>query len=258
MTDSNLIVNENKHVVMDNKLIESRQTMPLQAAKIVRMAIARLAYNEKEFQSYSCSITELAEFLKVSKNNIYRDIRHICSILERSFVYIGTDNPKHKWERLQWIDNATYDGNGTLSIKLSNDLKPFLVDLRKCYTQYRLRNILDFDSFYAIRLYEIIICKINLAEHRGEEAFTYSINELRELMFCEKKYILFTDFRRKVIEVSLREINNKSDIYVDAVLHKTGKAYTSIEFTARVNSKLDNRNSPISDIVKKRIAKNQK
>ena len=68
MSDENsLIGNENNHVVMDNRLIESKQMMPLNAAKIVRMAIAKITYEDEKFRTYSCSITELAEFLRVSK-----------------------------------------------------------------------------------------------------------------------------------------------------------------------------------------------
>ena len=101
MSDENsLIVNENNHVVMDNRLIESKQMMPLNAAKIVRMAIAKITYEDEIFRTYSCSITELAVFLRVSKSNLYRDIRGICDVLERSRVFVGTDDPAHPWKRL--------------------------------------------------------------------------------------------------------------------------------------------------------------
>ena len=161
MSDENsLIGNENNHVVMDNRLIESKQMMPLNAAKIVRMAIAKITYEDEIFRTYSCSITELAEFLRVSKSNLYRDIRGICDVLERSRVFVGTDDPAHPWKRLQWIDYARYDGNGMVSMRLSKDVEPYLIGLRKCYTQYRLRNIVDFSSFYAIRLYELLIHQI--------------------------------------------------------------------------------------------------
>ena len=104
---------------MDNRLIESKQMMPLNAAKIVRMAVARITYEDDEFRTYSCSITELAEFLNVSRNNLYHDIRWMCDVLERSCVFVSTDDPQKPWNRLQWIDNANYDGKGTLTLQLS-------------------------------------------------------------------------------------------------------------------------------------------
>ncbi len=208
MSDENsLIGNENNHVVMDNRLIESKQMMPLNAAKIVRMAIAKITYEDEKFRTYSCSITELAEFLRVSKSNLYRDIRGICDVLERSRVFVGTDDPARPWKRLQWIDYARYDGGGMVSMRLSKDVEPYLIGLRKCYTQYRLRNIVDFSSFYAIRLYELLIHQMNLLDYNGNETFSYTVDELRELLFCETKFTRFADFRRKVLNLAVREIN---------------------------------------------------
>ena len=244
MSDENsLIGNENNHVVMDNRLIESKQMMPLNAAKIVRMAIAKITYEDEKFRTYSCSITELAEFLRVSKSNLYRDIRGICDVLERSRVFVGTDDPARPWKRLQWIDYARYDGGGMVSMRLSKDVEPYLIGLRKCYTQYRLRNIVDFSSFYAIRLYELLI--------NGNETFSYTVDELRELLFCETKFTRFADFRRKVLNVAVREINEKSDIHVEMMFFRQGKVYHKVAFNVRVNTDPENRNSPIFSIVSK-------
>ena len=250
MSDENsLIGNENNHVVMDNRLIESKQMMPLNAAKIVRMAIAKITYEDEKFRTYSCSITELAEFLRVSKSNLYRDIRGICDVLERSRVFVGTDDPARPWKRLQWIDYARYDGGGMVSMRLSKDVEPYLIGLRKCYTQYRLRNIVDFSSFYAIRLYELLIHQMNLLDYNGDETFSYTVDELRELMFCETKFTRFADFRRKVLNVAVREINEKSDIHIEMMFFRQGKVYRKVAFNVRVNTNPENRNSPIYSIV---------
>ena len=44
------------------------------------------------------------------------------------------------------ITDARYDGKGTLAMRLAKDVELYLVGLTKCYTQYRLRNILDLPS----------------------------------------------------------------------------------------------------------------
>ena len=237
-------------MVMDNRLIESKQMMPLNAAKIVRMAVARITYEDDEFRTYSCSITELAEFLRVTKSNLYHDIRWMCDVLERSCVFVSTDDPQKPWNRLQWIDNANYDGKGTLTLQLSKDVEPYLLGLRKCYTQYRLRNIVDFSSFYAIRLYEMLIHQINLMDYNRSETVSYTVSEMRELLFCEDKLLRFADFRRKVLNVAIREINEKSDIYITMTLLKKGKEYQKVIFDIRVNMDPENRNSPIYSIVR--------
>ena len=240
-----LIGSKDNHVVMDNRLISSKQMMPLNAAKIVRMAVARIAYEDNSFRTYQCSITELAEFLQVTKSNLYHDVHWMCDVLERSCVFISTDNPHKPWERLQWIDTAHYDGKGTLTLRLSKDVEPYLVGLRKCYTQYRLRNIVEFHSFYAIRLYEMVIHQVNLLDYNGSETFSFTVSELRKLLFCEEKFLRFADFRRKVLTVAVREINEKSDIYIIMSLLKKGKEYQNVIFDVHVNLNPDNKNSPV-------------
>lgn len=251
MSSSKTSKAEERHVVMHNKLVEGKYSMPLQAAKIVRMAIAKMSYGDDSIGVFSCSIVELAELLGISKGNLYRDIRKTCATLERSFVYLGTDNPRHKWIRLQWVEKASYDGNGTLSVILSPDLQPYLIGLRNCYTQYRLKNIIGFDSFYAIRLYELLLCRYNMADYSNEEKFKFTIAEIRELLLCKDKFPRFPDFRRKVLERALREINDKSDIEISFDLEKNGISYSAIVFNVHLNKKADNQNSPLFHIQQK-------
>jgi len=175
----------------------------------------------------------------------------MCDVLERSCVFVSTDDPQKPWNRLQWIDNANYDGKGTLTLQLSKDVEPYLLGLRKCYTQYRLRNIMDFSSFFAIRLYEMLIHQINLLDYNGSETFSYTLSKLRELLFCEDKFLRFADFRRKVLNVAVRVINEKSDIYVSMSFVKKGREFEKVIFDIRVNKEPNNRNSPIHSIVSK-------
>lgn len=251
MPDNKTPKTEEQHVVMHNRLVEGKYSMPLQAAKIVRLAIAKMSYGDSSLETYTCSIVDLARLLGITKGNLYRDIRRTCAMLERSFVYLGTDNPKHKWIRLQWVESASYDGNGKLHVKLSPDLQPYLIGLRNCYTQYRLKNIIGFDSFYAIRLYELLLCRYNAADYNKEEQFRFTISEIRELLLCENKLSRFPDFRRKVLDPALEEINNKSDIEITFELEKVGVSYSAIVFTVHLNTKAGNQNSPLFAIKQK-------
>ena len=84
------------------------------------------------------------------------------------------------------------------------------MELEKWFTQYQLKNILEFSSYYAIRLYEIIKCEDGLTCGKKSE-LEFEISELRKYFDCEKKYVRISQFKEKVIEVAVREINEKSD-----------------------------------------------
>lgn len=66
-------------------------------------------------------------------------------------------------------------------------------------------------SFYAIRLYELL--KSDFYKETTEY-IEYMVQDLRQFFECENKYKLFADFRKKVIDTAIVEINNKSDIEI--------------------------------------------
>lgn len=226
--------NAEHNTVAANDIIRGKQSMTLQTARLIRLLVTQIAERDKDLKTYTCKITDLAKFLNIDSSNLYKDIFKICECTMKSVVYIGTGNPKHPWELFHWVSTASYDGKGTLTLRLSDEIKPYVLELEKWFTQYKLKNILEFNSYYAIRLYEIIKCEDGATGNMQSE-LEFEIEELRQYFDCEKKYKLFTDFKRKVIEVAVREINEKSDIWLKPTYKKWGRAYTSVSFEIHVN-----------------------
>ena len=228
--------NAEHNTVAANDIIKGKQSMTLQTARLIRLLVTQIAERDKDLKTYTCKITDLAKFLNIDSSNLYKDIFKICECAMKSVVYIGTGNPKHPWELFHWVSTASYDGKGTLTLRLSDEIKPYVLELEKWFTQYKLKNILEFNSYYAIRLYEIIKCEDGATGNMQSE-LEFEIEELRQYFDCEKKYKLFTDFKRKVIEVAVREINEKSDIWLKPTYKKWGRAYTSVSFEIHANFK---------------------
>lgn len=228
--------NKNHYTIMANDIIKGKQEMTLMEAKIIRLLVTQVVKEDKDLRTYTCRIQELADFLNISSNNIYRDIYNICEKLLKRLVKIGTGNPRQPWKLYQWVNTAEYDGKGNVTFKLSDDISKFVVELNSWYTQYQLANILEFSSFYAIRLYELIKCEEGIARNARNE-FTFSIAYLREVLCCEEKYKKNNDFIKKVILIGIREINEKSDIELQMEYKKTGREITGIEFSVWYNVK---------------------
>lgn len=221
--------NPEHFTVAANDIIKGKQSMTLQTARLIRLLITQVVKEDKDLKTYSCRITDLANFLNVDSSNLYRSIRDICESAMKSVVYIGTGNSKHPWKIFHWLSNAQYDGNGTITLRLSDEIKPYVLELDKWFTQYQIKNILEFNSFYAIRLYELIICEDGI-NGGYNDTVEFEITDLRKFFACEKKYSSFKDFRRNVIDVAVREINNKSDIYLTPYYKKQGRKITTIGF----------------------------
>lgn len=228
-----IVYDRKLYTVMANDVIKGKQDMTLQEARILRLVITQVAKEDKDLKTYTCNIKDLSAFLNIPDSNLYRDIRDICKGLLKRTVDITTGNPKQPWESFQWIQLAKYDGAGNLTLMLSERIKPYVLELDKYFTRYRLENILEMNSFYAIRLYELLKCDDFVQQ---EETREYTVEFLRQYFSCENKYKLFADFKRWVLDVSVREINTKSDLEIKDVTHiKSKRRVTSIRFLVANN-----------------------
>ena len=230
MKDTKIIdYNKNHYAVMANAIIKGKQTMSLQEAKLIRLLITQIAKNDKDFKTYQVNIKELAKFLEVPDNNLYRDIKNICDKLLTRIVRINTDDPAKPWKIFQWLQLAEYDGHGTITLMLSNQIAPYLLQLNAWFTQYQLKNILAMKSFYSIRLYELL--KLTVGEDRRKKMeYIFSIQALREYLECESKFKKIIDFKKKVLDIAVRDISEYSEYNCTYECKKTSRSITDIIF----------------------------
>ncbi|MCM1561088.1 MAG: replication initiation protein [Butyrivibrio sp.] len=121
--------------------------------------------------------------------------------------------------------------SGKVSVRFSPELFPYLLQLKKQLIQYDFSQTLNLRSTYAIALYELL--KI----HAAEEKITVGLEDLRKyLAVGTDKYQEFTDFRRRVIDPAIKEINNSTSLTVKWNGYRQGKTYTAVTFQISVKS----------------------
>ena len=228
-----LKLNKDYCVVSANDLIKGKQRMTIQESKLLYIAISQVVKEDKDFKTYTTTIPELAEFLGITSDNLYRDIDKITDNLLQRFVKIKID--KNKWKKFQWVNRADYD-NGVLTLRLSDDIKPYLLELEKHYSQFVLSTMLTFKSYYASRIYQLLVCDM-----MGKEEFekTLTIEELRDfLQIDEKKFSRPFDLIKNTVAIAKEEINepaSNSCIIMDYRVNKQrrkGSPIQSITLTA--------------------------
>jgi hypothetical protein len=102
---------------------------------------------------------------------------------------------------------------------------PYLLELKRDFTQYKLSQITRLSSTYAIRLYELL----KKQERLGSRSFF--IDDLKKkLNISDDKLKSFADFRLYVLEIAKREIDEKTDILIDFKFIKTGRKITAVQF----------------------------
>ena len=87
--------NKDFSVIQANELVRSKQDeLTLLEAKIVRLAITQIVREDNQLNTYTCNVVDLARFLGISKDNIYRDIQDLSVNIMKKSIFIKEKEPK--------------------------------------------------------------------------------------------------------------------------------------------------------------------
>ena len=223
-------------VKMHNNLLKSKSTLSLNETKLLRIIIMQILSSDTDLYTYKVSINELANMLDIPPANIYRDVKDMCKHLLQEIVEIGDGNPKNKWKLFQWCSSCKYE-NGTITIKLHDDLKPYLLQLTAYYKEYILEDVLLLKSVYSIRLYELIMQEIGYTKQKvyaNKEANVFlDIDTIRKATDTEDKYEKSNHFKEKVIDNAIEEINEKLGYYITYKPVKESRKFIGFNFNIK-------------------------
>lgn len=221
------------YVCQANALVGGKQALKLNSAKLIRSAIMQVVREDEDLKPYIITIKELSELFQVPSSNIYRDIDEITNDIINNPVYIKENRGNSiRWIKIPWVTKCEYNSEVGVLLKLNDELKPFLLNLRNNYTQYPLESILIMRSVYSIRLYELLESKIThrILPKEGVD-IPLSVTEIRECCGCESKaYDSFGNLRTRVIDVAIREIEEKTLYRVSYEYIKKGRAVVGVLF----------------------------
>lgn len=206
-----LKLNSDYYVVTANALVKGKQKMSLREAQLLYVTMSQVIKGDKDFKTYTTTVAELAEFMQIKPQSLYRDLETICTNLLQRVVKIqiqdDEDPKKREWQAFQWISCARYK-DGLITIRLNDEIKPFLIDLVSHYSQILLGTLCNFKSYYTIRLYQLIICEQGESPSKPKKEWYFTCDELREFFQIEKdKYSRPSDMVKKTLKVAIDELN---------------------------------------------------
>ena len=126
----------------------------------------------------------------------------------------------------------------TITVNINRDILPLLTNLKKNFTEYRLENVLGLKSKHAFRLYEFL-----KSFHSG--LHTASIERLKKI--CPGEYPTVSDYLRKTIAPAIKEINEKTDLFVEWEKKKNGRYVVAIVFNVVEKQEVDEDGDVIGD-----------
>ena len=237
--------NKNYYVIQANELVRSRQDeLTLLEAKLVRLAIAQVLKEDTDLKTYTCNVSRLADFLGISRQNIYKEVQDLSINLMKKSIFIKNKESKQgkqNYKIFHWIDYVEYK-DGDITFKLSEHLKPYLIGLNELFTRYGYEEILGLPTTNAIRMYELLYSYANLSFQEGSHTYTFedeklekdevlfTVEFLREYFNCKDKYPNTGDFVKRVIKAGIDDINENTVFPCSYRLIKEKKKITKIIF----------------------------
>jgi plasmid replication initiation protein len=225
-------ITPNNMLYKSNVLINSLYDLTLQEQRIILILISMVNPREdKEFINFEMPVEMFKNIIGLdSKGGYYQELEEVVKrLMKRSFKI---DRPEGDgWLRINWLSSCEYKkGVGCIELEISAKLKPYLLDLQSYYTSYRLRNILPLRSGYSIRIYEYL----KQYETIGERYL--SLEELRQMMeIKDLEYVLYADFKRKIILHAQKELLKKTDIAFEFKEKKRARRVIGLFFFIKRN-----------------------
>ena len=218
-------------VVKSNKVIEASYMLTLSEQRVLLACIAQIdsKHELSESKGFEITASGVADMAGLeSYSNAYRDLKKAADKLyERSLIIDDPDpdNPQLAQRKTRWISRIDYlPGEGKLILNFSMGIIPYLSQLSKEFTQYKLKHVSRFESVYSIRLYELLVQWSSTGEREIE------VEWLKRQFQVSDKYDRVVDLKKRVIEPAVEEINEHSNLWVKFGQRKSGRSITHFQF----------------------------
>jgi plasmid replication initiation protein len=177
---------------------------------------------------YIVDIDMFSELYGLVRETAYRALRDIAMNLLSKRVSFPSATEEDVLVSTNWItvvkEKTTCE---QLTVTIPEELIPYVAMLEAHFTSYNVEYIAKLQGVHSYRLYEILKSKTN---KYSKYRFEVTLDEFRNLLSLEGKYEQFNLIKRRILEVSIPEINLHTDIMVEVIERKLGRKVTSLVF----------------------------
>lgn len=231
-------------VTKSHKLIQAQSTLNAREQKLLAALIAQInpTFDYEGDLRVSLSSAEITRLTKVKSNHIHSFLDKASeSIMNAKFIYRDEKSPEN-FKKMTLTPYSEYE-NKIFTVQFSSLAKTELIHLSR-YASYELKQIEDFSSKYAIRLFELLTDAHN-EKRGGKQRAIFTVTDLyfRLGMIDQngeelsKGYVKqFSKFKSRILLPALEEINEKSNIevFIDEIKYqRIGRKIGEIVFLFR-------------------------
>ena len=222
-------------VVKSNRIITAFQNLSLTEMCLIQLAIVDARDTEHGLdinKPLNISAKRYAEIFNVQIDTAYKILASAGKGLRaRYFTFLDATGSKIE---TNWVQQVRYvKSEGRIEIIFTVAVVKEITRLSSHFTQYDLEFIATLNSIYSVRLYELIIKWLSA---KKTDVFDYEI--LRgQLGIGVNEYQHMGDFKKRVLDLAVNEINDKTNIKVKYENVKQGRKIIGFTFTVHEKPK---------------------
>ena len=240
----------NQYIVKSNDLIEARYRLSLQETHVVLWLLTQIKPEDEDFKSHRLDISEFATMAGLKAQGQYGELQKITeNLMRRVLKFRELENNNKTTLQVAWLSSAKYHhGRGYVSLCFDPKLKPYLLQLKSCFTKINITDLLGLESIYAVRIFEL------LSQYTKIEKRYTSISDIREWCGIEKnQYKNYFDLKRYALNRAKTEINAKTDYEVDYKEIKESRKVVGLEWTIKHKTHFEKTQSEKAAILEKEL-----
>jgi len=215
------------------------------AMDILYLFLTEISNEDSDFNIYVVSFSDLER--KMGKKIDRRNIKKALYELRKSEIEIieGED-----YFYSSWFSAISYSCSLNLySFEISSMLKSRLINLKdnQLFSLTDFNQLVRIRSSYGKRIFSILS---QFEDYNGNGWYKISVDRLKEILNVKNKYKTYSNFKRKVITVSINQINKYTDMKIEELIEiKKGRSVSMLHFKFNKKAKAKNSKTNNNDTI---------
>ena len=235
-------------IVKDNALMNASYNLDLVEQRLILLAILEARESGKGINANDPLTVHAESYINqfgVHRTTAYQALKDACKdLFARQFSYQEKRERGRANITSRWVSQIAYiDETATVEVIFAPAVVPLITRLEEQFTQYDIEQISGLSSAYAVRMYELLICWRTTGKTPIIE-----LGEFRKRIgVLDTEYTRTDNLKMRVIEHSIKQINEHTDITATYEQHKKGRTITGFSFKFKQKKKIEAKTPKSSD-----------
>ena len=230
-------------IYKSNSLVNSKYNITVVQARFIAFISSFINAYDTNFFTYKINTSVVLDFLGVDRANI-KWLSSTLKQLQTTLICLQDDEIAEEYTT--FLSHFRLDKrNDVLEFSFHSSIKDCYIQLKNNFTKLKLDKYKSFESIYTIRFYEWLEYNINIFSvynnqkystieielYKLVEKFASSYNHKKNKFEIPPSYLMYKNFKNKVLEVAKNELKAKSDICFEYKEIKANRAVKSLKIT---------------------------